>query len=143
MAMIGSGVGWLLARKAAQESARYAKRSADAAELSAEADQTQARIAEEQVAAAERKPWDIQAIPGSDNCQLRNKTARPRYEVRVEGPAVRQPDVGTVDGNGVVEIDTMLSVWGLNKAVTITWHLARDLSDEPGVQETQLPNRIG
>jgi hypothetical protein len=139
ISMFGSGIGWWRSRKAARTSAHYAQRSVDASEKSAQAQETQARLATEQVAEAESKPWKVEPIPGSDNCRLINTTAKPKYGVRVEGPAVRRPTVGIVDGNSFAELDTMLSFGGTSKSVTITWHLAQDLTDNQGVQHTHLP----
>jgi len=131
-----------IATKAAVDTAAAEQRAAAAAERSATAHETRASVATGRVAAAELRPWRIEAIPGSENCYLHNQTARMKYGVRIEGEAVRQSDVGIVDGKASVEIDTLLSVWGMDKRVTVTWHLVENLSDEQLSWTTHLPERI-
>lgn len=128
---------------AAETSASEAARSAAAAERSAAAHETEADIAAGRVAAAERLPCRMDPVPLSENIELHNMTATPKYGVRVVGAAVRQPDVGTVDGNAHTEVDTLLSVMGLDKTITVTWHRTPDLSDEPLTWDPRLPRRIG
>ena len=131
---------------AAEESAHQANRSADAAERSA-ALETQASIASEQEAAEQRTPWVLEPVRGSDKIFLHNRTATPKYAVLMEGPAVKagldSGDVGNVDGNGIAEVDTLLSIFrdpsALLLGVTMTWHRMEDLSDPPLAWHSVLP----
>jgi hypothetical protein len=117
----------------AERAVSAAETAASAAERSAAALETQASIASEQVAAEELKPWEFEPVRSSDKNILRNKTATPKYGVRIRGQAVApsESDIGTVDGYGTAEFHTLLRIWGHDPGVTVTWHRLKDLSDPP------------
>jgi hypothetical protein len=97
--MIGSLVGWLLARKskqaaaeherraveAAEAAAGHEKRSADAAERSAAAAEAQERRVAEQLDATEADPWIVEPIPSDPDVYLVNRSPTPKYLVTVSG----------------------------------------------------------
>jgi ATPase subunit of ABC transporter with duplicated ATPase domains len=118
---------------AVENLANEAQRSAEAAERSATAHEAQASIASEQVAAEELKPWEFEPVRNSDKNILRNKTATPKYGVRIKGPAVaaQESHIGTVDGYGTAEFHTLLRIWGHDPGVTVTWYWLKDQSDPP------------
>jgi hypothetical protein len=123
----------------AERAVSAAETAASAAERSAGALETQASIASEQVAAEELKPWVLEPVLGSDNTILRNRTATVKYGVRMEGTAVRVSDIGTVDGYGAVEVDTLRRIWNRDRRVTVTWYWREDKSDTPLSWTAELP----
>lgn len=162
---IGSVVGFVRSRGARDEARRQAdraeravsaaedlvgeaRRSAEAGERSARAQEMQARLAAEKVEAAEGSPWILEAIPGRDNCLLRNNTRTPKYHVNASGPAVH-PGAGVggstireVEGGDAVEI-YVLRAGQLDDRINVSWHRDKDRSDPRMSRRYRLPPRIG
>lgn len=134
-AMIGSGVGWLLARKAnktaveqatravhaAEDAAGHAGRAADAEERVASVVEAQERREAESVDAAQADPWELAPIPGDDDVYLINRTSTPKYGVRVSGYKVH---------NGLAHYEKV----GAGKRVEVS--IMRILDPDDGAEST-------
>jgi hypothetical protein len=133
---------------AAEDLVGEARRFAEAGERSASAQEAQARLAAEKVEAAEGSPWILEAIPGRDNCLLRNNTRTPKYHVNASGPAVH-PGAGVggstireVEGGDAVEI-YVLRAGQLDDRINVSWHRDKNRSGERMSRSYRLPPRIG
>lgn len=125
-----------------------ARRSAEAGERSASAQEIEARSAAERVEAEEGSPWILEAIPGRDNCLLRNNTRTAKYDVNASGPAVH-PGAGVggstisqVEGGDAVEI-YVLRAGQLDDRITVSWHRDKNRSGQRMSWSYKLPPRIG
>jgi hypothetical protein len=133
---------------AAEDLVGEARRSAEAGERSASAQEIQARLAAEKVEAEEGSPWILEAIPGRDNCLLRNNTRTPKYDVNASGPAVH-PGAGVggstiheVEGGDAVEI-YVLRAGGLDDRINVSWQRDKNRSEPRMSRRYRLPPRIG
>jgi hypothetical protein len=155
---IGAGIGWLLARKekraagrhacealkAARDAADAEARTANALERSADVDEAQAQRAAELSEAEEESPWDLLPIRGSHNCELVNRTARPKYHLLIAGPAMPPPGVGRpeVPARGRVEVN-IPRLWRPDMQVKVSWYTTKDRSDGGRSRNYDVPSRIG
>lgn len=157
LAMIGSGVGWLLARrekveaakqaeravKAAEEAAGHAKRSADAEERIAAVEESRDAREAEQREAEERDPWELLPIPGSPDCWLHNRTNTPKYGVEVTGEYVHDAPVHfPVVGRDRREVVEILRTSHPEGKAHVAWRRKEDLSDEPLRWSGNIPPRM-
>jgi hypothetical protein len=157
VAMIGSGVGWFLARKekkaaadqadrattAAESAAGHAGRAADAAERSATAAESQERREAEAVDAADQDPWVLAPIPGDDDVYLVNRSTTPKYSVTVSGFKVHDSPAqfDMIGGGKRVEV-SILRIMHPDDGVEVTRHSRKDLSDESTTRTETIPSRI-
>jgi hypothetical protein len=156
-AMVGSGVGWLLARrekaeavrqaeqalKAAKDAAGHAERSADAHERIAAIESARDAREAEQLEADELDPWELLPIPGSPDCWLHNGTDTPKYGVEVTGDYVHQSPLHfpVIGRDRRVEVGILRTSHPEGKA-HVTWHRNEDLSDEPLPWSGDIPSRM-
>jgi cbb3-type cytochrome oxidase subunit 3 len=158
LSMVGSGVGWLLARKekraaaeherqalkAAQSAAGHAKRSADAEERVAAAAESQERRTVSERAAFEQFPWKLLPIPGRDNCTLHNTSRAVLYAVEVHGQKIAHGPIRfDAFGPGQQEEVSIWRVVQMNDDVLITWQIEDEDEAEWFSQPLKVPSRIG
>jgi hypothetical protein len=127
----------------AERAAGAAERQAKAAERSANVAEAQQRRDDQATEEAESDPWQLDPIPGRDNCYLTNRMRTPKYGVTVTGLKVlNKPARFDVIGPGKREELSIMRIWHPDDSVEITWHQRQDHCDTPQTRSETIPSRI-
>jgi hypothetical protein len=130
-------------RVEAKEQADRAERAANAAERQADAVVAQEQRQVEATEDAEADPWELEPIPGYDNCYLINTTETAKYDIMVDGFKIHDgPAQFDMIGPGKREELSIMRIQHPDDSVDVTWHRRRDLSAAPQTRRKTIPSRI-
>jgi hypothetical protein len=152
LSMIGSGVGWFLARRekraageherralrAAEDSAGSAKQSADAQVRAAAAQEAIAAETTAASAADMEAPWYF-TREGDVTWVLHNRLARRAYSVKLTGLETYMADEEEADQIDGYSSHEFAFYNGSGERLTVTWHWLADLSDDVPPWTGRLP----